>query len=513
MTPEAPAAGKRRWRDSLGFRFIMLMVVGEIVFGVALGLVVGLIGVRLVADQRVDALEDVSGVVAASLMPVIADQNQIALEAQLRSIVSLAQTYQIDSIRIEDSAGVELAQTGQGDRPAAKGPLSGVVAALFGPTTVSRHVVIDGIDVATVTVVFAPVGVESVLTTPLLAAALVVVAIGLVSAPWSIWLVMRNVIEPVTELRDQAVGIVLGERAEHDVSSRADEIGELAETLDWMADELDLKEKELLTSLHSLEAAYETESAMKRDLQHLMRLRSDFVAVASHELLSPLATVRLYGEMLESGVYGDMTEESRQAVASMVFATGRLSAIVSDMMDAALLQRGLMPLAESDVDIPGLVAASVSDGAVVAATRKVEVVTESRCAPCIVRGDPVRLRQVLDNLISNAVKYSYEGGTVQVLIECAAPMVRISVVDSGQGMPEEGRDALFELFGRMDSNDARDVAGIGLGLAISRRIAVAHRGKLYVERSAPGQGSVFVLELPMGTQGECTGLPATVSME
>jgi signal transduction histidine kinase len=513
VTGAAPIGTRRRWRDSLGFRFVALMIVGEVAFGIALALVVGLIGVRLVAEQRVQALEDVSGVIAASLMPVIADQDQVALKAQLRSIVSLGQTYQIDSVRIDDSAGSLLAETGVDRSTEPVGFWDKTLQPIAGARTIVRQVVIDGIDVATVTVVFAPVGFGSVLATPLLAAALVVIAVGLISAPWSAWLVLRGVIEPVTVLRDDAVGIVQRQREGHRVSRRTDEIGELAATLDWMADELDAKDQKVQESIRSLQEAYAIESTMKDELEQHMRLKSDFVAVASHELRSPLATVRLYAEMLDSGVYGPLGEESRQAVASMVVAAARLTSIVSDLMDAALLERGLMPLVEADVDVGALVQAATADASLLASLRGIDVVVDAECDTCIVRGDAMRLRQVLDNLLSNAVKYSHDGARVNVRIRRTEDRVSISVEDAGRGMSEEGRDAIFELFGRLDSNDARDTAGIGLGLAIGRRIALSHRGRLYVERSAPGSGSVFVLELPVGTEGIDAGLEATVSVE
>ncbi len=480
MNAAAAEREHRRWRDSLGFRFIALMVAGEVAFGVALALVVGLVGVRLVAEQRVRALQDVSSVIAASIMPVIADQDQVALKAQLRSIISLGQTYDIDSILIEDSAGAVLAEASSG-RPAVEmGFWDRLLTPVTGARIVTRDVVIDGIDVATVTVAFAPVGLESAFTTPLLAAALVVIAVGLISAPWSAWLVLRNVIEPVTTLRDDAVGIAQGAREGHLVSRRSDEIGELANALDWMAGELDAKEREIMDSLRTMEEAYVTESNMKQELERLMRLKSDFVAVASHELRSPLATVRLYAEMLDSGVYGPLGAESRQAIASMVDATARLTSIVSDLMDAALLERGLMPLVEDDVDVVALVRESAGDARLGAAVRDIAIEFETRCERCVVRGDAMRLRQVLDNLLSNAVKYSDDGGVVRLGVSGDAVSVKVRVEDSGRGMPEEGRDAIFTLFGRLDSGDARDTAGIGLGLAIGRRVALAHRGRLYV---------------------------------
>jgi len=488
------------------------MIAGEVIFGVALALVVGVISVRLVAQQRVEALEDVSGVIAASLMPVVADQDQRALEAQLGSITSLGQTYEIEHIRIQDSAGVVVAEVGE-TPPAGRESELSIWESVVAARTIAHPVVVDGIQVALVTVTFAPIGLGSAMTTPLVAAAIVVVAVGLISAPWSAWLVLSQVIEPVTALRNGAVSIARGTRTSRLATRRTDEIGELALTLDWMSDELEAKEGALLASFRSLEAAYATESHMKHELEDLMRLKSDFVAVASHELRSPLAVARLYAEMLESGVYGELEAEVRQAVGSMVSAMTRLTSITSDLMDAALLERGLMPLNAARVDLTVLVRRSAADATMLASTRGIVVKVSSDAPPCAVYGDEMRIRQVLDNLLSNAVKYSFDRQSVQVDVVVAGGLVRVRVEDTGRGIPEEGRTRIFDLFGRMDYRDDRDAAGLGLGLTISTRIAEAHGGRIYVERSEPDKGSVIVLELPLEHGSRTRGLPDHVSME
>ncbi len=489
------------------------MIVGEVAFGVALALIVGGISVGLVAEQRVQALEDISGVIAASLMPVVADQDQRALEAQLGSITSLGQTFEIENIRIQDGTGIVLAEVGTAEEvtPGVDGTIWDTIA---GARTIAHPVVVDGIEVALVTVTFAPVGLGPAMTTPLLAAAIVVVAVGLISAPWSAWLVLHEIIEPVTALRNSAVGIARGKHSPRLASRRSDEIGELALTLDWMSDELDAQEGALMASFRSLESAYATELLMKREVEELMRLKSDFVAVASHELRSPLAVARLYAEMLESGVYGDLGPESRQAVDSMVSAMTRLTSITSDLMDAALLERGLMPLNAAQVDLTTLVSRAAADATLLASARGVVVNMHADAGePCTVFGDEMRIRQVLDNLLSNAVKYSYESRSVEVSIESRPDLVLVRIEDTGRGIPEEGRSQVFDLFGRMDYRDDREVAGLGLGLTISSRIAEAHGGRIYIESSVPEKGSIFVLELPAESDATTDGLPDHVSME
>ncbi|MGB4593771.1 MAG: HAMP domain-containing sensor histidine kinase [Coriobacteriia bacterium] len=511
-TSRTARGGKRRLRSSLSVRFITIMVLAEILFAVALALIVGMVSVRLVAIQRIKALEDVSGVIAASLMPLIADQDAASIETQLGSVMSLSHANEILHIHIEDSTGKVIAEAGThvtGTTPSE----SSMWQALIGPQQIVHPVEIDGMRVATVTVTFASVGFGSAITTPLLAAGLVVLAVALISAPWSAWLMVRHIAEPIKDLRDAAASVARGERHLNLSSDRTDEIGQLAATLDWMAVELADKEQRLLASLDSLQIAYDKESRMKEELEHLMRAKSDFVAVASHELRSPLAVVSLYAEMLEDGVYGELDAETLQAVASMVSATSRLSSIVSDLMDAALLERGLMPLTVGDVDLTALAHKSARDATLLASSRGIRVEPTEFTNRVWVRGDTLRLRQVMDNLISNAVKYSYDNGLVRVDTSTEGDQAFVRVIDEGRGMPASGRESIFELFGRMEYTDDREKAGLGLGLAISARIAEAHGGRIDVERSVQGEGSVFVLVLPIAGAIADERLPRTVSME
>lgn len=512
-TGRASRRSGKRYGSSLSVRFITIMVLAEILFAVALALIVGMVSVRLVAIQRIRALEDVSGVIAASLMPVIADQDASSIQAQLGSVMSLSHANEILHIHIEDSTGKVIAEAGAHVDAGTTPGESSMWQALIGPQEIVHPVEIDGMRVASVTVTFASVGFGSAMTTPLLAAGLVVLAVALVSAPWSAWLMFRHIVEPIKDLRDAAVSVARGERHLNLSSKRTDEIGQLATTLDWMAVELADKEQRLLASLDSLQIAYDKETGMKQELEHLMRAKSDFVAVASHELRSPLAVVSLYAEMLEDGVYGELDAETLQAVASMVSATSRLSSIVSDLMDAALLERGLMPLTVGDVDLTALAHKSARDATLLASSRGIRVETTEFTSRVWVRGDTLRLRQVMDNLISNAVKYSYDNSLVRVDTSTEGDQALVRVIDEGRGMPGAGRDSIFELFGRMDYTDDRETAGLGLGLAISARIAEAHGGRIDVERSVQGEGSIFVLVLPIAGAVADEELPNTVSME
>ncbi len=169
------------------------------------------------------------------------------------------------------------------------------------------------------TVTFAPLGLEAAMTTPLLAAAFVVLAVGLISAPWSAWLVLREVIEPVTALRNGAVSIARGKHTSRLASQRSDEIGELAVTLDWCR-RVTRRSARFSPRFRSLEEAYLTESLMKQEVEQLMRMKSDFVALLLTSSGVRLAVVRLYPRCLRAA----LRELARGSAASTPLSLRRL---------------------------------------------------------------------------------------------------------------------------------------------------------------------------------------------
>jgi len=140
----------------------------------------------------------------------------------------------------------------------------------------------------------------------------------------------------------------------------------------------------------------------------------------------------------------------------------------------------------------------VRDQRAMAQSRGIDVRLEDGTSDAVIRGDALRLRQVLDNLLSNALKYSPGGTEVSVRTREDADFVEIEVVDRGRGVSAEDQHVLFTLFGRVDSGDGRDTAGLGLGLAISARIVEAHGGRLTFRENEEGRGSVFCVRLPRG---------------
>jgi signal transduction histidine kinase len=325
----------------------------------------------------------------------------------------------------------------------------------------------------------------------------VLVLTMLVSGLWGGWMVLRTVVEPIEELRDTATSIAEGERDIDVGPVGSDEIGDLAHALEDMTQQLERQERELLDSYRSLEVALHEKTDLAQRLERTIGMKSDFVAVASHELRSPLAVIQLYSEMLEDNEFGDLDPALADAVDAIVSAVGRLSLIVQSLLDVALLERGLMHLQYTDVAVHDIVDQAVTDAGILARAVGVDVSVSGTPAEVYLRGDEVRLRQALDNLLSNAVKYSPEGGQVEVSEDVDGSNVHIRVADRGSGIDPERADVLFELFGRTETRDDAEVTGLGLGLPISDRIVRAHGGTITFEPTAGGKGTTFIVRLPL----------------
>lgn len=486
-------------RLSLKSRFVFATIAGEVLFGLALGLTVGLYVVRAEAQQRLDFMQQTTGAIAASVMPMVADQETQRVEAQLHNVIDVMGTAEVECLSVYDSTGSYITgSTCEGEPCVLPAPTHpGMLDVFTEPQVLEAPIVVDGLRLATLRARFAPLGVGGSLASAFGIAGAVVLAVSFISLPWTAWLFVKSVAEPLEELREGANRLAVGNREVPLHHGRDDEIGDVEQALDKMASQIVDREKRLESSYHQLEAAYQLEAEANRALEELMRMKSDFVAVASHELRAPLAVIRLYSDLLNDGSLGSFDSATGTAHEAIGASVGRLSSIVSDLMDAALLERGMIKLEFKDVALAGLVAEVVRDAGLLYGSSTTQVLAEGEYPPVSIHVDPVRIRQILDNLISNAVKYSDGGGRVRVSMNASKNHVDIEVIDSGRGVPVDQAGHLFEYFGRLDPGENRSASGLGLGLAISERVARAHGGSLRFCPNEEGRGSVFTLRLPL----------------
>jgi signal transduction histidine kinase len=259
------------------------------------------------------------------------------------------------------------------------------------------------------------------------------------------------------------------------------------------------EEAELVTLLGRLVAtavqnirAYEAERSTVDELRRLSTLRADFVSLVSHELRSPMAAVIGAARTLQER-WRELSPEQRESFLALIGdETSRLAELIADVLDTSRIEAGTFSYSFSDVDV-GALAREIAAAAAIGQD-EVEIDAVVRDTVPRVRGDADRLRQVLRNLVENAVKYSPAGESVRLTVYAHGERVLVDVIDGGPGIPREQQRLIFEKFGRVRSAGAGK-PGTGLGLFIARSIAEAHGGTLEV-RSAPERGSTFTLALP-----------------
>ncbi|MFN8472733.1 MAG: ATP-binding protein [Anaerolineae bacterium] len=232
---------------------------------------------------------------------------------------------------------------------------------------------------------------------------------------------------------------------------------------------------------------------MAADLERAERLRRNMVADIAHELRTPLSVIQ--GNL--QAILDDVYPLDKSEIAAVYDETVMLNRLVSDLRELAQAEAGQLGLDIQPTDIAPLVEAEA--GLFAEAAQRQGVRVDVAIAPRLpqVRADAHRVRQVIHNLIANALRYTPEGGVITLAAEDAVPgFVRLSVRDTGTGVAAEELPYVFERFWRADRSRARDQGGSGLGLAIARQLVEAQGGRIGVE-SAPGQGSLFWFTLPV----------------
>jgi K+-sensing histidine kinase KdpD len=238
--------------------------------------------------------------------------------------------------------------------------------------------------------------------------------------------------------------------------------------------------------------AYDAERRTVEELRRLSALRADFVSLVSHELRSPMASVIGSARTLQQR-WRELSPDQRASLLALVAdETNRLATLVGDVVDTSRIDAGTFTFTFGEVELGTIVTDAVA--ASVVGQDEVPVVAKVAAPLPPVRGDAGRLRQVVSNLIENAVKHSPAGMPVEVAATAVNGRVLIDVSDRGPGIAAEEQGVIFEKFGRASS--AVGKPGTGLGLYLARSIVDAHGGTLAVE-SAPGRGARFTIALPV----------------
>lgn len=254
---------------------------------------------------------------------------------------------------------------------------------------------------------------------------------------------------------------------------------------------------EQLTRVNNELANLQREMAQKNaELKKLNETKNRFLGMAAHDLRSPLGVVLTYAEFLEAEATSVLNDEQREFVATIRQTSEFMLNLVTDLLDVSTIESGRLELQRTLVDVSALVERNVALNRVLAARKRIAVdFVPPADGPVRVELDAGKMQQVLNNLLTNAVKYSHADTRVVVTLEASPESVTVKVRDQGQGIPPEELPKLFRPFGRTRVRATAGEHSTGLGLAIARRIVEGHGGKISVE-SQVGSGSEFRFVLP-----------------
>lgn len=305
------------------------------------------------------------------------------------------------------------------------------------------------------------------------------------------WLLGRRLVNPLVTVSAAARRVAEGNFDIRVPAAGTEEMATLATSFNHMAEQVG-------ASLKAVETA--------------SRAKSDFLATMSHELRTPLNAIGGYVDLIELGLRGPVTDLQRHDLARIRQSQAHLLALISAVLDLNRVERGQVSYDLATLPVEPFLAGLDALVAPQAAAKTLTLAHERSDGPLCVVADREKLRQVMLNLLSNAIRYTPPGGRISLGATLAPhDRVLIRVVDTGPGIPIERQDEIFEPFVQLDRSLTTSREGVGLGLAISRDLARGMGGELRVE-SAAGMGACFVVELPRGNISDALAVMTTAEM-
>lgn len=244
------------------------------------------------------------------------------------------------------------------------------------------------------------------------------------------------------------------------------------------------------------EGAFDAEQKARAEAESIGRAKDEFIATLSHELRTPLTSILGWSRILRDG--GD-AETAAMAAESIAQSAHAQQFLIEDLLDVSRIILGKFHMEVSPVDLNALAQAAADMIRPIAEAKPIELRLQLPRQPCVINGDGRRIKQVIWNFLSNAVKFTPPGGQVSLRVEMGAAEARIVVSDSGEGISPDLIPHLFERFRQADGATAK--GGLGLGLSIARHVVEAHGGSVSAVSDGRGKGATFTARLPFGAGG------------
>jgi signal transduction histidine kinase/CheY-like chemotaxis protein len=268
---------------------------------------------------------------------------------------------------------------------------------------------------------------------------------------------------------------------------------ELLKAHDELEQRVQERTAELQTAKNEVEVFSQSILRAKEELERASKFKDQFLSTMSHELRTPLNAVLGFSDLLTEERYGPLNDKQRRYVNHIHTGGKHLLNLINDILDLSKIEAGRLQLAIESVTV-SVSFAEVMDTMRPLADKKAQTLLQRARQDLSVRADVTRFKQVLMNLVGNAIKFTPEGGRIELVAQELGDTIRVEVHDSGPGIPPEEQKRIFEAFYRLRHAD-KAVEGTGLGLAITQRLVEMHGGQLGIE-SQPGEGSCFYFTLP-----------------
>lgn len=310
------------------------------------------------------------------------------------------------------------------------------------------------------------------------------------------WITQRVILRPIRQLRALANNVAEGNLDIRSSIATADEYERLSEAFNHMLDNLQIAQERLREANRQLDAKLAELSERNIELYRANKLKSEFLANMSHEFRTPLNAILGFAQVLREKP-GLLRRDKGQRYAENIISSGNsLLSMINDLLDLAKVQAGKMELHIERVSLSQLCDSLVSAFSLLARKKKIKIRTQIAPDVPLVVTDGGKVQQVLYNFLSNAVKFTPVRGSIEIRADMLdAETVRIAVSDTGCGIAESDRAAIFEKFRQVDGSLTRETPGSGLGLAISKELAEMLAGTIGLE-SEIGVGSTFWLDIP-----------------